>query len=135
MATKSDSKKNADILNGFYKSYGATSRNPKHENWSRSTPKIIEKKTVRGTKLYKLENETKWRKGWTLQKVTKVRMLEVPKEKLKKAPSELRKIAEIKRQIPRVRVEKDMKALEPDLGSYWKPVTGRRQRKRVHYKE
>ena len=37
-------KKNADILNGFFKSYGATSRNPKHENWSRSTPKIIEKK-------------------------------------------------------------------------------------------
>ena len=128
-------KKNADTLNGFYKSYGATSRNPKHENWSRSTPKIIEKKVVRGTRLYKLQGETKWRKGWTLQKLTVVRKLEVPTEKLKKAPSVVRKIAEIKRNKPKVRVEKQMKNLEPDLGSYWKPVTGRRQRKRVHYAE
>lgn len=128
-------KKNADIMNGFYKSYGSTSRKPKHENWSHSTPKIIEKKTVRGTKLYKLENETKWRKGWTLQKVTKVRTLEVPKEKLKKSLDVRRKIAEITQKKPKVRVEKQMKALEPDLGSYWKPVTGRRRRKRVHYKE
>ena len=122
-------------MNGFYKSYGGTSRKPKHENWSRTTPKIIEKKVVRGTRLYKLEGETKWRKGWTLQKVTEVRKLQVPKEKLKKAPSLTRKIAEIKRKKPKIRVEKQMKNLEPDLGSYWKPVSGRRRRKRVHYKE
>jgi hypothetical protein len=126
-------KKNADTLNGFYKSYGSTSRKPKHENWSRQLLKIIKKKVVRGTKLYKLQGETKWRKGWTLQKCTKVRKLEIPKKKLKKAPSVVRKIAEIKLKKPKVRVEKQMKQLEPDLGSYWKPVTGRRRRKRVHY--
>jgi hypothetical protein len=120
-------------LNGFYKSYGSTSRKPKHENWSRQLLKIIKKKVVRGTKLYKLQGETKWRKGWTLQKCTKVRKLEIPKKKLKKAPSVVRKIAEIKRKKPKVRVEKQMKQLEPDLGSYWKPVTGRRRRKRVYY--
>jgi hypothetical protein len=56
-----------------------------------------------------------------------------PQKKLKKAPSVVRKIAEIKLKKPKVRVEKQMKQLEPDLGSYWKPVTGRRRRKRVHY--
>ena len=128
-------KKNADTLNGFYKSYGATSRKTKHENWSRTTPKIIEKKYVRGTRLYKLEGETKWRKGWTLQRVDEVRQLVRPKEKLKKAASVVREIAAIKAKKPKIRVEKQMKSLEPDLGSYWKPVTGRRRRKRVHYGE
>ena len=124
----------------FYKSYGATSRKPKHENWSRTTPKIIETAYVRGTMLYKLEGETKWRKGWTLQKVTEVRKLVRPKEKLRKAPSVLKKIAEIKEKKPKIRVEKDMKNLVADRGfatrgSYWAPVEGRRRRKRVHYAE
>ena len=128
-------KKNADTLNGFYKSYGSTSRKPKHENWSRTTPKIIEKKIIRGTRLYKLEGESKWRKGWTLQKVTEVRTLVRPKEKLKKAPSVQKQISAIKAKIPKVRVERQMKNLEAELGSYWKPLSGRRRRKRVNYKE
>jgi hypothetical protein len=126
-------KKNADTLNGFYKSYGATSRKPKHENWSRTTPKILEKKIVRGTKLYKLEGETKFRKGWTLQKVEDVRKLVRPNKKLRKAPSVVREMAAIKAKNPKIRVEKQMKSLETDLGSYWKPVTGNRRRKRVQY--
>ena len=128
-------KKNADPLNGFYKSYGATSRKPKHENWSRTTPKIAEKKYVRGLPLYKLEGETKWRKGWHLQKVNEVRKLVRPKEKLKKQPDVQKKIAEIKAKKPKVRREKDMKNLEPDRGfatqgSYWAPVQGSRRSRR-----
>ena len=136
-------KKNADTLNGFYKSYGATSRKPKHENWSRTTPKIIEKKIVRGTSLYKLEGETKWRKGWTLQKVKEVRKLVRPKEKVKKPAHVQKKIAEIKEKKPKVRRERDMKNLEADRGfategSYWARVSGQRRRrgkKKVTYIE
>lgn len=127
-------KKHADILNGFYKSYGTTSRKPKHENWSRTTPKILEKKIIKGTKLYKLEGQHKWLKGWNLQKVEEVRTLVRPKQKLKKAPSVQKQISVINAKKPKIRVETQMKQLEQDLGSYWKPVEGRRRRKRVNYK-
>ena len=56
-------------------------------------------------------------------------------EELKKASYVQKQISAIKAKIPKVRVEKQMKNLEAELGSYWKPLSGRRRRKRVNYKE
>lgn len=127
-------KKNAETLNLFYKSYGSTSRKPKHENWSRTTPKIIQKKIVRGTSLYKLAGEKKWRKGWQLQKVYEVRQLELLKQPLKLPASDQKKIAAIKKKEPATRRTQQMKNLEEDLGDYWQPVRGKRKRKKVNYR-
>ena len=89
-----------------------------------------------GNVLYKLEKQSKWKKGWELLKVTGVRRLVIPKQKLK-IPSEVKKqIVSIAKRQPEARMTKEMTNLLSDLGTYWKaPVAGRRKRKRVNYKE
>ena len=126
--------KATEITNVMYKSYGGTSRKAKHQNWSVITPTVVDKKRVAGTLIYKLSSDKKYRKGWELQKVDEVRKLEIPKKPGKQAPRLLKEISEIKKKIPKVRKSVAMKSLEGQLGTYWKPVAGRRQRKRVNYK-
>ena len=120
----------------FYKAYGSTSRLPKHENWSRTVVKIKEKKVVFGNTLYKLEKQKKWKKAWEILKVTGVRQLVIPKQKLK-IPSELKKqIASTEKKQPEARRTKEMNNLISDLATYWSaPVSGPRRRKRVSYIE
>ncbi len=128
-------KKNQEDTNIFYKSYGSTSRRPKHENWSKEVVKIITKKIVFGMPLYKLPRKTKWLKGWELQLVPALRTLSVPRTKIK-LPTDLRKkIASVQKQTPIVRMDKDLRSLVSDLGTYWKPERARRQRKKINYKE
>ena len=117
--------KHADQLNTFYKSYAALTRKEKHENWSRETFKIVARKTISGEAKYRLAGERKWKKAFELQLVPdKTRKLTKPKQKLP-LPAGSRRMLRAK--APKVRVDKDLKNIESDLGSYWKPVQGRRR--------
>ena len=127
-------KKNQDDTNIFFKSYGSTSRRQRHENWSKQVVKITDKKVVFGTALYKLPRQTKWRKSWELQPVESVRTLSIPKDKPKLPADVRKKLISIESKTPKDRMDKDSRNLVADLGAYWKPVSGRRKRKKVNYK-
>ena len=132
-------KKNAEITNVMYKSYGGTSRKPKHENWSKTTPKIVERINVSGVLKYKLSSDNKWRKGWELQPINKVRQLVVTKKSPIKVLGLQTKIKRITDNKPKYRKEASTKALEADRGfgeqgTYWAPVAGKRKRKKITYK-
>jgi hypothetical protein len=136
-------KKNAEITNVMYKSYGGTSRKTKHENWSKITPEIIDKKNNLGIWKYKLSSDEKWRKGYELQQIDEVRKLVVKKKSPIKLPGLQKKIAKIKEKMPKVRKDKIIKALESsrgfgESGTYWAPVSGKRRssrRKKIKYTE
>ena len=127
-------KKSQEDTNIFYKAYGSTSRLPKHENWSKQVVKIKKKKVIFGMPLYKLPRQTKWKKGWELQRVKSVRTLSMPTEKIK-LPSDVRKkMLSVEKKTPEIRMDRDLNNLVADLGTYWQPVSGRRKRKKVNYK-
>ena len=132
-------KKNAEITNVFYKSYGSSSKLPKHENWSTGIHNITERKVIFGQPRYRLAGETtKWRKPWELQLVKPkiLRTLSKPKKEPVLSKTDRQKLQKLKNETPTVRQDKHMKEIESDLGDYWKlPVSGRRRRKRVNYSE
>ena len=127
-------KKHADQLNSFYKSYGALSRLEKHENWSAGVHTIVEKKFIFGEPRYRLGGEKKWRKPWELAKIPPVlRKLKKPKESLALPAGTQKEIQRLQKTAPSVRVDRELKNIQADLGTYWKPVTGKRRRKKVSY--
>ena len=126
-------KKHAELTNTFYKSYGTTSRKPKHENWSRVV-KIKKVKLRRGEVRYQLEDD-KWRKPWELQLVKgEVRILDPKKAPTVLSSAQQKKAQKIQASLPKTRSSKVTNQLKSELGSYWKPVRSKRQRKKVNYK-
>ena len=65
-------------------------------------------------------------------KTTKIK-LKKPKESLALPAGTQKEIQRLQKTAPSVRVDRELKNIQADLGTYWKPVTGKRRRKKVSY--
>ncbi len=122
--------KAADQISKFYKSYRSLEGTAKHSNWSKTVYVVQKKRASAGISSYFLNS--KWYKGFQLQKVGEVLTLNPSKTKGEMATKQRKKAIQKVPQQPKYR---KVKSLEIDMVNWGQPLLrGKRKRKKVNYR-
>jgi hypothetical protein len=122
--------KAADQINNFYKSYRSLEGTAKHSNWSKTVYVVQKKRASAGISSYFLNS--KWYKGFQLQKVGEVLTLNPSRPKGEMATRQRTKAIQ---KIPQEPKYRKVKSLQIDMINWGQPLRrGKRKRKKVNYR-
>ena len=121
--------KAADQINKFYKSYRSLEGTNKHANWSKQLYIIQKTRYAGGLWLYYLNS--KWYKGWQLQKVDGVLKLRLDTKAVGKVTRQQKKAIE---KLPKQPKYRKVLGLDIDMKGWTQPLRSKRVRKKINYR-